>query len=128
MVVSAEPLVLSQDQAGRDRMPPSARLADQPKKNPFEYGREVRRDELVGRTDELQQIVRSLENAARLFLIGPRRFGKTSLPFDTLTVQREQDTYVSRCKRIGVFQQKKDIWVSRWPTIPSIPAISFAAT
>jgi AAA+ ATPase superfamily predicted ATPase len=47
--------------------------------NPFEYGRELGLDELVDRQDELNAIEAAIRNRAKLFLIGPRRFGKTSL-------------------------------------------------
>ena len=50
-----------------------------PRQNPFEYGRELDRDELVDREEELRQVTRALENGGKLFLIGPRRYGKTSL-------------------------------------------------
>ena len=49
------------------------------RRNPFEYGRELIADELVDRRSELEQLIRSMENRAKLFLIGPRRYGKTSL-------------------------------------------------
>jgi uncharacterized protein len=49
------------------------------RRNPFEYGRELRRDELVDRDAELRHIRRVIWNGGKLFLIGPRRFGKTSL-------------------------------------------------
>lgn len=54
--------------------------------NPFPYGRELRADELVNRDAERETILRSLENRDKLFLIGPRRFGKTSL---LATVEQE---------------------------------------
>lgn len=47
--------------------------------NPFEYGRELGLDELVDRRDELGAIEAAIRNRSKLFLIGPRRFGKTSL-------------------------------------------------
>jgi hypothetical protein len=43
--------------------------------NPFRYGREA--DVLVDRGDELARVVRVGEECGTLFLIGPRRFGKT---------------------------------------------------
>lgn len=49
------------------------------KRNPFEYGRELSSDELVDREEELDEIAATIRNRAKLFLIGPRRFGKTSL-------------------------------------------------
>ena len=48
-------------------------------KNPFEFGRELGSEELVNRTDELGIVQRVIESGGKLFVIGPRRFGKTSL-------------------------------------------------
>jgi uncharacterized protein len=48
-------------------------------RNPFEYGRELSRGELVDREEELEEIAATIRNRGKLFLIGPRRFGKTSL-------------------------------------------------
>lgn len=50
-----------------------------PLPNPFEFGRELTADELVDRDDELAELVAVLTGARKHFLIGPRRFGKTSL-------------------------------------------------
>lgn len=47
--------------------------------NPFEYGRELSAAELVDREEELARIGRAIRNRGKLFLIGPRRFGKTSI-------------------------------------------------
>lgn len=47
--------------------------------NPFPYGRELSADELVDREDELDAIRRAVRNREKLFVIGPRRYGKTSL-------------------------------------------------
>ncbi|MDT0631396.1 AAA family ATPase [Rubrivirga litoralis] len=47
--------------------------------NPFEFGRELSDTEIVDRTDEVDLVVRALRGRERLFLIGPRRFGKTSI-------------------------------------------------
>jgi len=48
-------------------------------RNPFEYGRELGLAELVDRDDEKKQIDAAIRNRAKLFVIGPRRYGKTSL-------------------------------------------------
>jgi uncharacterized protein len=48
-------------------------------RNPFEYGRELGLLELVDRSEERRQISATIRNRAKLFVIGPRRFGKTSL-------------------------------------------------
>jgi hypothetical protein len=47
--------------------------------NPFQYGRELSRDELVDREPELEEIRRVVRNRGKLFLVGPRRYGKTSV-------------------------------------------------
>ena len=47
--------------------------------NPFEFGRELSSAEIVDRTDEVALVVRALRERERLFVIGPRRFGKTSI-------------------------------------------------
>ncbi len=47
--------------------------------NPFEFGRELGADELVNRVDELEIVRRTIQTGGKLFVIGPRRFGKTSL-------------------------------------------------
>ena len=48
-------------------------------RNPFEYGRELSLEELVDRQEELRELEATIRNRGKLFLIGPRRFGKTSL-------------------------------------------------
>ncbi len=47
--------------------------------NPFEFGRELGSDELVNRLDELATVEQTINAGGKLFVIGPRRFGKTSL-------------------------------------------------
>jgi uncharacterized protein len=47
--------------------------------NPFDYGRPDGRPPLVARDAELRTIRRIMRTRGRLVLIGPRRFGKTSL-------------------------------------------------
>ena len=47
--------------------------------NPFEFGRELGADELVNRLAELAIVRETIQTGAKLFVIGPRRFGKTSL-------------------------------------------------
>lgn len=48
-------------------------------RNPFEFGRELGLAELVDRREEMREIEAAIRNRGRLFVIGPRRFGKTSL-------------------------------------------------
>lgn len=47
--------------------------------NPFEFGRELGFDELVNRSDELEILRQTIAASGKLFIIGPRRFGKTSI-------------------------------------------------
>ena len=47
--------------------------------NPFKFGVSLTRESLVDRETEVQVATQSLIHGARLFLIGPRRFGKTSI-------------------------------------------------
>ena len=54
--------------------PPPRRI-----ESPFQTGRRLNRDELVDREDELRTVVDALCSAGKLFVIGPRRHGKTSL-------------------------------------------------
>ena len=48
-------------------------------KNPFEFGRELGIEELVDREDEVASVLNTIRDGNKLFLIGPRRFGKTSI-------------------------------------------------
>ncbi len=54
-------------------MPTSAR------QNPFEFGGELKATSLIDREQELDLVIRTIENGGKLFLIGPRRYGKTSI-------------------------------------------------
>jgi energy-coupling factor transporter ATP-binding protein EcfA2 len=47
--------------------------------NPFEFGRAMRADAIVDREEEMRRLTGAVRNGERLFLIGPRRYGKTSL-------------------------------------------------
>jgi hypothetical protein len=47
--------------------------------NPFEFGRAMRADAIVDREEEMRRLTDAVRNGERLFLIGPRRYGKTSL-------------------------------------------------
>src|SRR5258707_13378012 len=48
-------------------------------KNPFEFGRELGVDELVDSDAEVVEVVKTIEQGGKLFIIGPRRYGKTSI-------------------------------------------------
>jgi energy-coupling factor transporter ATP-binding protein EcfA2 len=47
--------------------------------NPFQFGRELGLGSLIDRADELATVERTIREGGKLFLIGPRRFGKTSI-------------------------------------------------
>jgi hypothetical protein len=47
--------------------------------NPFQFGRELAPAELVDREQEVDAVVEALEAGGKLFLVGPRRYGKTSI-------------------------------------------------
>jgi uncharacterized protein len=47
--------------------------------NPFQFGRELGAEELVDREDEIAQVTATICDGGKLFLIGPRRYGKTSI-------------------------------------------------
>lgn len=47
--------------------------------NPFVFGEVVDDRNFVDRTDELSHLVRDLADGQKVFLLSPRRFGKSSL-------------------------------------------------
>src|SRR5689334_12248824 len=47
--------------------------------NPFVYGEVVPAASFVDRIDELDRLVRDLTSGQKVFLISPRRYGKSSL-------------------------------------------------
>ena len=47
--------------------------------NPFVYGEVVPADAFVDRVEELQRLIQDLDAAQKIFLISPRRYGKSSL-------------------------------------------------
>jgi uncharacterized protein len=47
--------------------------------NPFQFGRELGADELVNRREEVREVISALTGGRKLFLIGPRRYGRTSI-------------------------------------------------
>ncbi len=49
------------------------------RKNPFVYGEIVKRPQFVDRGEEIERLERDLADAQKVFLLSPRRFGKSSL-------------------------------------------------
>ncbi len=52
--------------------------------NPFKYGGIVRGPHFADRKEELGELVQEMDNLSRVFLISPRRFGKTCLLFNLM--------------------------------------------
>lgn len=48
-------------------------------KNPFNFGGIVTDKNFADRKDEIKELTRDLKDCERIFLISPRRYGKTSL-------------------------------------------------
>ena len=48
-------------------------------RNPFWFGGDVGAEGLVDRDTETAQVERTIRDGSKLFLIGPRRFGKSSI-------------------------------------------------
>jgi uncharacterized protein len=60
--------------------------------NPFVYGEVVPAAAFVNRVDELKRLVRDLAAAQKVFLISPRRYGKSSLIRRALAAMSRQGT------------------------------------
>ena len=58
--------------------------------NPFYYGQVATGGDFTDRVAELQELVDELDSCARVFLISPRRYGKTSLAFNTLAALKKR--------------------------------------
>jgi uncharacterized protein len=48
-------------------------------RNPFQYGAELKPSQIENRKQELRDVQRAILEHGRLFLLGPRRFGKTAI-------------------------------------------------
>jgi len=64
--------------------------------NPFIFGAELEPGQLVDREEEVRQVVGALTGRQKLFLIGPRRFGKTSILNVAESRAREQGAMILR--------------------------------
>ena len=58
--------------------------------NPFVYGEVVPAASFVDRVDELDRLVRDLGSGQKVFLISPRRYGKSSLIRQALRAERPE--------------------------------------
>ena len=57
----------------------SSMISFEDARNPFQFGRELGLGDLVDRQAELASVEETVREGGKLFLIGPRRFGKTSI-------------------------------------------------
>lgn len=48
-------------------------------RNPFQYGAELRPNQIVNRKSEIRDVTRAILEQGRIFVLGPRRFGKTAI-------------------------------------------------
>jgi hypothetical protein len=85
------------------------------RKNPFVFGEVVRRAQFVDRGQEIERLQRDLADAQKVFLLSPRRFGKSSLVgavFDQLggqgirTVTITVSSYSSYAQFLEKFAEK----------------------
>ncbi|MCG2724866.1 MAG: ATP-binding protein [Elusimicrobia bacterium] len=68
--------------------------------NPFYYGQIAKGNDFTDRKKEIKELTRDLENGGRIFIISPRRYGKTSLSVNIL----------ERLKRKNVFTVYFDVY------------------
>ena len=64
-------------------------------KNPFRYGEVVTGEDFADRETELENITRSLKAGQTIFLISPRRYGKTSLIMNALDKLQKEGFYTA---------------------------------
>ena len=57
-------------------------------KNPFKYGEIVKGEDFADREEEFTSLVRDMTDCQKIFMISPRRYGKTSLIKKILSVER----------------------------------------
>jgi uncharacterized protein len=62
--------------------------------NPFQYGAELKTAQMVNRKEEIRDVTRTLLEHGRLFLIGPRRHGKTAILRAASATARRQGALV----------------------------------
>jgi len=66
---------------------------EQSMKNPFIYGEVVTGENFANRTHEIRELNRDLKDCEKIFLISPRRYGKTSLIINILAKLRKDGVY-----------------------------------
>jgi len=69
----------------RDKITQNALREVRNMKNPFQYGGVVSGDAFCNRKQEVEDLLRAMENGEKLFVYSERRFGKTSLVRSTVS-------------------------------------------
>ncbi len=64
-------------------------------KNPFRYGEVVTGEDFADRETELKELTRDLKAGQTIFLISPRRYGKTSLIMNALDTLQNEGFYTA---------------------------------
>jgi len=64
-------------------------------KNPFIYGEVVTGKDFVNRKEEIGSLIRDLKDGQRIFLVSPRRYGKTSLIINVLKELQKEGLYTA---------------------------------
>ena len=59
--------------------------------NPFKYGTVVSGKDFADRQQELKELADRLKEPVRIFLVAPRRYGKTSLIQNVLNTLQKED-------------------------------------
>lgn len=62
-------------------------------KNPFRYGGPVTKENFANRKKEIRELVRDLRGGSNIFLISPRRYGKSSLIINVLSRLKVEGVY-----------------------------------
>ena len=62
-------------------------------RNPFIYGEVVTGSDFADRKDEITSLLQDLKDGEKIFLISPRRYGKTSLIVNTLEKLKKEGLY-----------------------------------
>ena len=63
--------------------------------NPFKYGTVVSGKDFADRQSELKELAAKLKEPVRIFLLAPRRYGKTSLIENVLNTLQKADVLIA---------------------------------
>ena len=72
--------------------------------NPFKYGTVVSGKDFADRQQELKELADRLKEPVRIFLVAPRRYGKTSLIQNVLNTLRKE--WIEQATQKGLYDPK----------------------